>query len=280
MSPRPHWVSGIAAATALDEPSPARRAGDLVRAEWIKMRSLRSTWWMVALSAIATVGIAALTANSDLRDMDRSGFDPLSDSFIGMLISQLVFATLGVLTISDEYTSGLIRSTFTVTPQRMAVLAAKATVVGALTLVTGGLSAVAAFGTAQTILSSQNLGISLTAPGALPAITAATGYLVTASLIGLGLGTLLRGTAPAVCAAVVLLFLAPELLRGTAPWVTTLANTLPADAIRRLVAGTVPVDAPSATQAIVVILAYPLLILMAAAVRLRRRDTGSSQMRV
>jgi ABC-2 type transport system permease protein len=177
-----------------------------------------------------------------------------------------------VLAISDEYASGLIRATFTVAPRRVAVLAAKATAVGAVALVAGGLSALAAFATTQAILSEHHLDVSITDPTALRAILAAALYLVAVSLIGLSLGVLLRGTASAVAVLVVVLFLAPELLGGSATWMATVSDALPATAIRRLLSGTIWAGAPSVPHAVIVIAVYPVLLLVAAAITLRRRD--------
>lgn len=256
----------------------ARRAADLVMAEWIKVRSLPVTWWMVAGALVAAIGIGALATSFDVRDWDqmtgaqRAGLDPLADSFIGFLVSQLVFASLGVLAVTNEYSSGLIRTTFTAMPARTGVLVAKAVVVGALTGVTGLLGGFASFGVGQAVLSQKRLGLSIADPGALRAVLATVGYLVAVSLIGLGLGVLLRRTAPAVMALVTVLFLGPELLHGSAAWMTNIANSLPGNAIRRLVSSTIWSGAPSISHAVIVIVAYPMVVLAVAAIVLRHRD--------
>lgn len=256
----------------------AAQATDVVLSEWIKLRSLRATWSMVALAVVAAVGIAALAASVDVRDWDqmssaqRAGVDPLSDSFVGFMVSQLAFAALGVLTITGEYSSGLIRTTFTAVPARTGVLLGKAAAVGALALVTGLVTATASFGVAQAILARQHLGLSVTEPYVVRGIVAAAGYLGSVSLLGLCLGVLLRHTGPAVAVLVVLLFLAPQLLHGSAAWVTDIANALPGTVIRRLVTLAPWPGAPSIAHSCMVIIAYPLVSLVVAAVVLRRRD--------
>jgi ABC-2 type transport system permease protein len=251
---------------------------DLAAAEWIKLRSLRSTYWVLLAAAAIAFAVGMLVCNSDaslwpyMTPGARAGLDPMADSFVGFSIAQLIFAAIGVLAITGEYSSGLIRTTFTAVPARGEVLAAKAAVVSLVTVVIGLITALAAFTAGQAILSRQQLGISLGHPGAIRAIIAAALYLAAATLIGLGLGALLRNAAAALTVVVVLLFIAPTLLHGTSQWLIDIANVLPANAIRRLVSLHAWPHAPSMTAAALVIIAYPALALAAATFVLRRRD--------
>ena len=124
------------------------RARDVLASEWIKLRSVRSTYLTLLFAAAAAVGIGYLVAHAKathwatMPAAARAAFDPVSDSFTGLGLAQLAFGALGVLVISSEYTTGLIRTTVAAVPRRRAVLAAKAAAVGAVTLLAGELIAV------------------------------------------------------------------------------------------------------------------------------------------
>jgi ABC-2 type transport system permease protein len=262
----------------IDEGTSLARARDLLGAEWIKLRSLRSTYWVLLGAVLTALAIGFSITKVDvgqwptMTPSQRAGLDPLADPYIGFMMAQLVFAALGVLTVTGEYSSGLIRTTFTAVPVRRAVLAAKAGVVTAVTIPVGAAAAVATFAIGQAILSSRHIGISITHPGALRAIVAATLYLAAAALIGIGLGVLLRHAAAALGVLVTLLFLAPQLTHGSAQWMIDLNNALPGTAIRRLVSLKPWDGAPSVTAAFAVMAIYPVVVLIAAAVVIHRRD--------
>jgi ABC-2 type transport system permease protein len=256
----------------------AGRPLDLVAAEWIKLRSLRSTYLALLAAVVIAFGIGLLVCNADadqwthLRPGQPSPVDPMADSFVGFSVAQLVFAAIGLLTVTGEYSSGLIRTTFTAVPARRAVLAAKVAVVSAVTFAVGLVTALVSFLAGQAILSRQHLGISLSHPGAMRAVIAAALFLVAVTLTGLGLGALIRNAAGALAAVVVLLFLAPSFLHGTSRWVIDIANALPSNAIRRLVSLHPWPAAPSVTQCVIVMIAYPVVALAAAAYVIHRRD--------
>jgi ABC-2 type transport system permease protein len=103
----------------------------------------------VALEYLVTHYVANTTNWAAMSSHLKANWDPVSFSFGGLAIAQLAFGVLGVLAISSEHTTGLIRTTFAALPRRRAVLAAKAAVAGALTLAAGKLIAAAAFCTAS-----------------------------------------------------------------------------------------------------------------------------------
>lgn len=257
---------------------PTARPGGLVAAEWIKLRSLRSTYFMLLAAAVTTLAIGMLVCNLDasqaarLAPDQRSAVDPLADSFVGFALAQLVFAALGVLAMTGEYSSGLIRTTFAAVPARRAVLAAKAAVVSLVALTVGLGTALATFLAGQAILSTQHLGISLGHPGATRAVIAAGLFLAAVALTGLALGVLIRNAPGALAVLVSVLFVIPEFLNGTSQWVIDTADVLPANAIRRLVSLHTLPHAPSMTESVIVIIAYPVITLAAAAIAVRRRD--------
>lgn len=138
-----------------------RRGYDLLAAEWIKLWSVRSTYLALAAAAVATpvVSLGVAQANvSYIRSGQPHGpdqIDAMATSFRGIAIAQLIIGVLGALTITGEFSSGLIRSTFAATPQRGTVLAAKATVIGVVTLVFGQVLAFGVFLGTQTILGAS-----------------------------------------------------------------------------------------------------------------------------
>jgi ABC-2 type transport system permease protein len=271
-------TSASASATPQTTTRATARASDLVASEWIKFWSLRSTYLVLLAAVITAFGVGLLVCNADasqwthVRPGQPSPIDPMADSFVGFAIAQLIFAAVGVLTMTGEYSSGLIRTTFAAVPPRRAVLAAKAAVVAAVTFAVGLVTALASFAAGQAILSRQHLGISLSHPGAVRAIIAAALFLVAVSLTGLALGVLIRNAAGALTAVVVVLFLGPSFLHGTSRWVIDIANALPANGIRRLVSLHPWPNAPSVTEAVIIIVVYPVVTLAAAAYVIHRRD--------
>jgi hypothetical protein len=251
----------------------------LLAAEWTKLRSVRSSY----LAMIGAVGIAVFGGMfsaagrggqwATMTAAQRAEFDPVSLSFDGFAFAQLAFGVLGVLAVSSEYGTGMIRTTFTAAPRRGGVLAAKGLVVGAVSLVLGEGFAFAAFLLAQRMLAPHGLAISMADPGVLRAVTAAGGYLMALALLGLGLGAVVRHTAGAVTLLFGLVFLAPVLAEavshdGSPPsaWILwSAANTLVA---------TIPLPAgqPSLGLAGLVCAAYAVVSLGLAALAVTHRD--------
>jgi hypothetical protein len=143
---------------------------------------------------------------------DRASFDPTNDSYAGLAIGQLAIGVLGVLAVSSEFSSGMIRATFAAVPRRPLVLAAKAAVVAAVTLVAGEILAFAAFVIGQAVLKSPAPHATLGQPGVLRAVLMAGAYPALIGLIGVGLGALIRHTAGAISAVVGVLFVLPLIL--------------------------------------------------------------------
>jgi len=118
-------------AHASHQPSGRYRFRQLARMEWIKLRSLRSTWLTLAIAVAASAGIALTIGSSSTT----SGGMFVGNTLVGMLIGVLLIGVVGVLAMTSEYTSGTIRATFAAAPRRLRVLAAKAAVVGAVALI-------------------------------------------------------------------------------------------------------------------------------------------------
>ena len=129
----------------------------VARMEWRKLRTVRSTWYIVAVFAASMIGLAMLALSHEnyaqMSAAGRASFDPTHDCFIGLVLGQLLLGALGVLAITTEFSSGMIRATFAAAPRRPLVLAAKAAVLGAVTLAAGEISAFAAFLAGQAMLT-------------------------------------------------------------------------------------------------------------------------------
>ncbi len=186
-----------------------------VRAEWTKLRSVRSTVWTLLAAVGLAVGFGALVGVSQMSSWDnldpseRLRFDPTFFSLSGLWLAQLAVGVLGVLMVTSEYATGQIRATLGATPQRVTVLAAKAATFTGVILATGTVASLSAFWTGQAIFASKGLDVSISEPGVLRAVFGGALYLAAVGLLGIGLGVILRRTAGAVAALVGLLFILP-----------------------------------------------------------------------
>jgi len=195
-------------------PRPARRLmPDLLRSEWEKLRSIRTTFWSLIITVVAMVGIGAIVAAVHTGSSGR-GFDALSGTFTGVLLAQLAIGVLGVLTVTSEYSTGMIRSTFIAAPQRRAVILAKAGVVGLVTFVVGTVASFATFFVSAAILSSHGTHLSLGSPGALRSVIGVGLFLGILAVLAVGLGTIIRSSAGGIAALVGLLLVLPTLTQA------------------------------------------------------------------
>ena len=179
------------------------------RMEWIKLRSLRSTWWTLAVTAAGTVGIAVAVG---LNTRDATG-DLTNNALAGVVPGLLLTGALGVLTMTSEYTSGTIRATLAAIPRRPLVLAAKATVFGAVTLIVGEAASFIAFLADAATLRHGIAAPTLGQPGVLRAVVVTGAGFCLIGLLGLGLGAIIRHTAAAVTVLVSVVY-AGELFLG------------------------------------------------------------------
>ncbi|KOX25096.1 MULTISPECIES: ABC transporter permease [unclassified Streptomyces] len=238
-------------ATAL--PS-STRFHHLLIAEWIKLWSLRSTYWVLGIGPLAVIGINVNSAlsNADrlahqpelptapppgLSELPQTLFDPLGSAFVAPAwqLLMVIAGSVGAIAVFGEYTSGLIRTTFAAVPARRAVTTAKTTVVTAVMLVLGTVTAGTSFGVTQAILRDHH-GMSISDPGALRAVAASALLAPLCALVGMALGTLIRHAAGTIVAVVGVLLLLPALFMGeTYRWVKEIGNAMPLTAWRALV---------------------------------------------
>jgi ABC-2 type transport system permease protein len=177
--------------------------GRVLRSEWTKLRSLPSTGWSLLAAVMLTVGFGALyallrVARPPNRPADVASFDPTAISLTGVYLAQLAVGVLGVLLVTGEYATGMIRTSFAAVPRRLPVLWGKAIALASTTLALFVPAGFAAFLVGQSILSSAHLGTTLDRPGVARAVLGSALYLTAVGLFGLGLGALLRNTAAAI----------------------------------------------------------------------------------
>jgi ABC-type transport system involved in multi-copper enzyme maturation permease subunit len=189
--------------------------GGVIASEWIKLRSLRSSWLTLAAAVIGMVGIGWLVSfetNSHWSHMqadEQIGFDPVSRSLTGVYLAQLAIGVLGVLVITGEYATGMIRATLSAVPRRLPVLWAKLAVFASVTLLLMLVSSFAAFLVGQRLLGSH--GTTLSSPHALRAVVGVALYVTVVAVLAIGLGFIIRSTAGGIATLFGLLLVLPAI---------------------------------------------------------------------
>jgi ABC-2 type transport system permease protein len=180
--------------------------------EWLKLRTLRSTWWTLAITAAGAIAMAVVIG---VNTRNAAG-DLTNNALAGVVPGLLLTGVLGVMIMTGEHTSGLIKATLTAVPSRPLVLAAKAAVFGAATLALGEAASFAAFFAGGAALGHGISAPGLSQPGVLRAVVLAGVSVSLIGLIGLGLGAIVRHTAVAICVLVGALWVGPALLVAVA----------------------------------------------------------------
>jgi hypothetical protein len=182
--------------------------------------------------AISVLICEAIVSRWDqMSAIDHASFDPTFRSLTGLFIGQIAIGVLGVLAITSEYATGMIRSTLAATPARRLVLAAKGVALAAPALVVSTIACVVAFLTGQAIFAAKGIGVSITAPGELRAVIGGGLYLAVMALFALGLGAVFRRTAGAMTAFIGLVLVAPVIVGAfPKPWGPDIEKYLPANA--------------------------------------------------
>jgi ABC-2 type transport system permease protein len=249
----------------------------VVRAEWTKLRALRSTWWCGMAAVVLIVGLGAAIAGSGTAyhvSAADSAAKGVSAALLGVLFAQLVLGVVGVLAFSGEYGTGMIRATLAVVPARLPVLRAKLIVLAGLVLPVTMLCAVADFFVATALESARGgSAISLTDPGVLRTVAGSSLYLTVVVIIALALGALLRRTAAGLSVFAAVFFVIPIVVGALPHTITGFAPYLPSNA-----GGTLWGNPLTTTRALspwagfAVLCGYAVVLTGLAAWRLRRRD--------
>jgi len=225
--------------------------------EWTKIRSLRSTVFSLLAAIVFIVGLAVLV--------------PMVS---GIFLAQLAIGVLGVLLITGEYATGMIRATFAAVPARLPVLWAKAAVFAAVTLVLMVPTVLGAFLIGQSILTSKHLQTNLSNPGVLRAVIGAALFLTVVGLLGIGLGALLRNTAGGISTLFGLLFVLPIIVRFLpSSWSDPINKYLPSNAGEAITHVHPDPTLLAPWTGFGLFCGYAVVVFIAAAISLRLRDT-------
>jgi ABC-2 type transport system permease protein len=250
------------------------------RSEWTKLRSVRSTRWSLLTAVAFTIGIAALACAvvshhwPHLSAQDRRDFHPLEPNLAGVQLAQLAIGVLGVLIITAEYSTGMIRASFTAVPKRLPVLWAKAAVFASVTLALMVPAVLIAFYVGESIFSGRHLNVAFTAPHIARAVIGAALYLTVVGLFGLGLGAIVRNTAGGIAAFVGIFFVIPPLLNVfPTSWQNAINPWIPNSAFRSIFQLTHGTHSLSPAGGLAVSIGYVAFAVAVAAVLLVRRDT-------
>ncbi len=255
------------------KPAITTRMTDVLTSEWTKVRSVRSTFWLLVIAAVTAVGGSAIVAISERSSGKPPTADPVASVFLAWLeYPILAVGILGVLSLTSEYPTGQIRTTFAAVPQRLTVLAAKAGVTGIVALIFGEALAFASFLLCEAILAGHHGATSLSHPG-VPGELLAAGFSVFAiAMLGLGLGAIIRNTAGAVAALPALIYLPLVLLTLPHPWNDTIGKFTLLTAAYQLVSEHPHAGLLSRPLSLAVVVAWPAATLLAAGVLIRKRD--------
>ena len=221
------------AASPADGPLPL--FADVIRSEFCKLRTVRSTFWALLAAVgfnVVTAALLGIFLPGHLGVRQQATIDSTRLSLGGLHLSQIAIGLLGVLAVSSEYSTGMIRATLAAVPQRRLMLAAKALVLTVAALVTGLGACFAAYLVFQAFLPAGDaMRTTLATPGVLRAVTGAGLYLAVLGLLGFGLAAIIRSSAGAVAVLLGALFV-PSLLAALLPqsWQDTIGPYLPLNA--------------------------------------------------
>jgi ABC-2 type transport system permease protein len=273
-------------AVALDTaPSPTRRGayrpatfGDAVRSEWTKLRSVRSTYWALIVAAILGIGLGALisgvSASHYATDPSvHQNWNPTDRSLRSLVIAQLAFAILGVLVVTAEYSTGMIRTSLAAVPKRSRMLAAKVLVFTTVALIAGELISFVTFLVGQALISGKAPSATLGQHDVLRAVVGAGLYLAVLALLGSALGVILRHAAAAIGSIVALLLVLPGIAAALpTSWSQPIEQWWPTNAGQQVAAVIRDSHTLAAWTGFGVMVAFAAVVLTAAFVLLERRD--------
>jgi hypothetical protein len=253
----------------------------IVASEWTKFITLRSTLWSLGIGMLLTLAFpiifAAVTGShwAHMSPHERADRHPLDIALAGVNVAQLAIAVLGVLVITAEYSTGMIRSTFLAVPRRLPVLWAKLGVYAVVAFVLTLPAVIVSFYTSQAILNRHHiLQISISAPGVLRTLVGAALYVLGVGVFALALGAIVRNTAGGIALFAGIFFVIPPLMNiFPTYWNNAISKWLPSEAGRQLFAlhrdPTRFAQWPSGA----IFLGYCVVATAIAAVLLVRRDT-------
>ncbi|MGW2376217.1 ABC transporter permease [Kitasatospora sp. NPDC001683] len=272
----------------LTEPAP--RFTDLLAAEWIKLRSLRSTYWVLALASLVAIGINLNAVHSDLTYIDHPpapipGLPPYrydalrhSLSFIACDLMAVAAGSLGAITVFGEYATGLVRATFAAVPDRRGVIAAKVLLIGGITALAGAVVSTVSFFACNAMLASRHVGLSITEGVSLQAVLGYAAIVPVSALVGMALGALLRHATASIVSLVMLFFILPLMFTGDRyRWLNEIGSHLPLAPVTRLTYNpdsltTISKWAPGVLDSWITVAVWAAVSIAVTMIVVRRRD--------
>jgi len=253
----------------------------VIFSEWTKLHSLRSTRWSLFAGILLTIAFpilfAAVTSShwGTMSPNERADRHPLDIALAGVNVSQLAIAVLGVLVITGEYSTGMIRATFAAVPKRLPVLWAKTIVFAVVTFLLMLPPVLIAFFASQAILSRHHLlQISFSHPGVARSVIGGAIYLMLVGIFALGVGAIVRNTAGGIATFAAIFFVIPPLMNILpASWNHAITQYLPGEAGRQIFSLTHGSHTLAPWPGGLLFAGYCALTLAVAAVLLVRRDT-------
>jgi ABC-2 type transport system permease protein len=252
----------------------------VLRSEFTKFRSLRSTVYTLLTAVLLMIGLGAIfsaVTASQYHTLDAVGkatFNPVYPSLSGVMFAVVAFGVLGVLVTSGEYSTGMIRSSLTAVPRRLPVLWGKLAAFAGVIFPVSLIASFVSFFLGQVLLNSHHLGVSITAPDALRSVIGAALYITVAGIIGVALGALFRNTAAGIATFAGAFFVIPP-LAGLLPSSVSshLTPYMPPNATAALWGGAQNVPhALAPWTGFALLCGYAVILISAAAWRLRRSD--------
>lgn len=251
----------------------------VVASEWVKLRSLRSTYFTLLAALVFLIGfgllITSVTANRwpRMRLEERLNFNAANDSLNGFFLAQLAVGVLGVLIVTGEYATGSIRATMSAAPRRLGVLWAKTLVYCTVVLVLMTVAAVVAFLCGQAVLSQRHIGVSFSDGGVPRVVFGCAVYLTVVGALAIGLGALVRNTAGGIASLFGLLLVLPALARALPQsWQDHIIKYLPSEAGQTFFKWHHENGQLSPGSGLLVLCLYAAVALGTAAALLKRRD--------
>jgi ABC-2 type transport system permease protein len=253
----------------------------VVRSEWTKLTTVRSTKWTLAIATLLLIGlpclVAAVTAShwNNMSPQEQANRNPIDILAAGVGAGQLAIAVLAVLTITAEYSTGMIRASFTAVPKRLPVLWAKLGVFSATTLALSLPAVLIAFWASQSILHAQpTLQVSLSDSSIRRDVICLALYLPLIGIFAMGLGAIVRNTAAGISLFAAIFFVIPPLLLLLpSSWRDPIEPYLPSQAATAIATLSNNSHQLNPGPAALVFCGYCALVIGIAAVLLRKRDT-------
>jgi ABC-2 type transport system permease protein len=253
--------------------------GSVIRSEWIKIRSVRSTVVGVVVTLFLTLGLGALVTVltrihwNVVTPLQRATFDQVSTSLVGVLFAQFAVGVIGSLFVTSEFSTGSIRTTLSAVPKRYELALGKLIVLVASMFVVGEVASFATFSLGQAIFSGVVPTASLSNSSVLRAVVFAGLYLTLLSVLAFSLGLLLRQSAACISVFVSILLIIPIIaLFLPTSWQDGMRRFLPSEMGHAMISTASVPNNFGATTSLVVLVVYVAVLFALGVIVFTRRD--------